>query len=175
MDDTEEHEAFWLDLFKTVMPGDPRPTDFPPELPFIPDVPAKYGRSSIRLECQWLVAEDPIESPDLPTDDRAMVGRFAYLRQRAHSLTSPDGPLGGAWSFDQSQELIKSAIDSISAELAAVATEAGWVPNWNDTPEQRMRAFHTFSREGWTLHIWSLINRLSGGVQVTAEFAGLGY
>src|SRR6266540_7061420 len=38
MHDSDEDDAFWLDLFKTVMPGDPPPTDFPPELPFIPDV-----------------------------------------------------------------------------------------------------------------------------------------
>lgn len=91
-------------------PAGTRPSDFPADLPFIPDVAAEIGTTPLGAMCRWLI---PISTEN---DER----------QREAPAASAGNPSGHLKAVQGSEQASTIASDTVNA-LAEDATNGGWV------------------------------------------------
>jgi len=91
-------------------PAGTRPSDFPADLPFIPDVAAEIGTTPLGAMCRWLI---PISTEDAERQREAP----------AASAGNPTGHLKAVQGSDQASTIASATVNALAEDAAS----AGWV------------------------------------------------
>jgi hypothetical protein len=168
-------EMGWFTPARRFAPSATPPLNFPADLPFVAWLPAAVRDGATNVAVDYTIATDPIDEPEQPEDDADMTGRFADLRLRTDSITSPYGPLGSQWNFDAARAMVTAAVGEVVNEMIGQLESAGWQSE-EPSPELSLAGSipfrHHFRRHTATLWVWGIITALGGGVSCHLDREG---
>ncbi len=181
-DDPPPSAAFLAELgvgpdSKAFPPSEEAPDGFPADIPFIAGLPGRISWSGNAAHVHYQIASDPMEEPEEPISDDDLTGRFADLRLRTESITSPYGPLGRGWNLDQALALVRSALAEVEDEIVGRITADGWVEVSDEEVNVRVRAAYNsrrFERGGQWMTVGAAAVRLGATVYVSVGGGGGG-